>query len=303
MTYKEFQTALADEVRLIADEGMSISIQQLLKNNGVIMNALCIRHEHDAMSPLIYLDSYYSRYNQGVPLPHLARYLFDQYQKDILHSTDISIHAFQNFEDAQKNIYCRIVNYELNTGRLLEIPHKRFLDLAITYYYQVDDSVLKDATVMITNSHCSQWNLSPEALHKTAWENTLHQFPPNLQSMEEALCELLGNEAPEEDCILPPHDASPIPMYLLSNQNRCLGAICMLYPDTLRKAAARLQSNLFILPSSIHECILIPESQALPKEELEEMVKNINATQLEPQEVLSNRVYYYSRCEDCIQLE
>ncbi|WP_230397617.1 DUF5688 family protein [Novisyntrophococcus fermenticellae] len=303
MTYTEFQTALADEVQLIADEGMSVSIQQLPKNNGVIMNALCIRHEHDAMSPLIYLDSYYTRYTQGVPLPHLARYLLDQYRKDILRNADISIHAFQNFEAAQKNIYCRVVNYELNTGRLLEIPHKRFLDLAITYYYQVDDSVLKDATVMITNSHCSQWNLSPEALHETAWENTVHQLPPNLQSMEEALCELLGEEASEEGCILPPPDASPIPMYLLSNKNRCLGAICMLYPGALRETAAHLQSNLFILPSSIHECILIPESQALPKEELEEMVKNINATQLEPQEVLSNRVYYYSRCEDRIQLD
>lgn len=301
MDYTTFQTNLVKEVQRLAGEDFNITLQHMKKNNGVTLNALCIRREEETVAPLIYMDDFYGRYQQGSPISQLAQTLVDQY-RETTPNTHISMKEFRDFDTARKRIYCRIVNYELNDDRLLDIPHKRFLDLAITYYYQVEDSILRDATITITNTHFSLWNISMEVLHETAWNNTVEQLPSNLQSMEEALKEMLGEEEQEELTELSDSQSSPVPMYLLSNANRCLGAICMMYPGTLKKAAEYLHSNLFILPSSIHECILVPESRSFPKEELENMVISINATQLEPQELLSNHVYYYDLDEDSIRL-
>lgn len=301
MDYTLFQTTLAKEVQRLAGEDINITIQHMKKNNGVTLDALCIRQEDETVAPLIYLDDFYSRYQQGASITHLAQTLVDQY-RETPPNTHISMKEFRDFDSAKNRIYCRIVNYELNDDRLLEIPHKRFLDLAITYYYQVEESILRDATITITNAHFSFWNISMEDLHETAWKNTLVQFPSNLQSMEDALKEMLCEEEQEELTELSDSQASPVPMYLLSNASRCLGAICMMYPGALKEAAEHLQSNLFILPSSIHECILVPESRSFPKEELEDMVISINTTQLEPQELLSNHVYYYDLDEDSIRL-
>lgn len=301
MNYKMFQTALTEEVQRLVGEEMSISIQKMKKNNGVALDAMCIRQGDETVTPLIYLDGFYSRYTQGVPISHLAILLMDQY-REVPQNPEFSMNPFRNFECARDRIYCRIINYELNSERLGEIPHKRFLDLAITYYYQVEETILKDATITITNSHFKLWDITIETLHEAAWKNTLNQLPACLQSMEEALREMLSEEEKEELPDIHDSQSSPVPMYLLSNTSRCMGAICMMYPSTLKEAAAHLQSNLFILPSSIHECILVPESHSFPKEELEDMVININSTQLEPQEVLSNHVYYYDWDKDSLQL-
>lgn len=301
MNYEMFQEALVAEVKRLTDSGTQITIQHMQKNNCVILDALCICQKNDEMAPLIYLDGFYRRYRQGVPISHLAKLLLSQYH-DIPKIPPAAMDSFHDFSKAQNHIYCRIVNYDLNARQLDPIPHKRFLDLAITCYFQVDNETLRDATITITENHCSLWGISPNHLHQIAWNNTINHLPSQLQNMEETLGEILSEE---ESLILedvPPASFSPVPMYILTNSRRCLGAICMMYPGILAKAAESFQSNLYILPSSIHECILIPESKAFPKEELEDMVEHINATQLEPQELLSNHVYFYDWKEDSIRL-
>lgn len=301
MNYEMFQEALVAEVKRLTESDTQITIQHMRKNNCVILDALCICKKNDETAPLIYLDEFYRRHRQGVPVSHLAKLLISQY-RDIPKIPPAAMDSFRDFTKAQDHIYCRIVNYDLNAGQLDLIPHKRFLDLAITCYFQVDSKTLKDATITITENHCSLWGISPNRLHQIAWNNTINQLPVQLQSMEETLEEILAEEAlptPEEPL---PASFNSVPMYILTNSKRCLGSICMMYPGTLAKVAESFHSNLYILPSSIHECILIPESETFPKEELEDMVKHINATQLEPQEILSNHVYLYDQKEDSIHL-
>lgn len=301
MNYEMFQEALVAEVKRLTESDTQITIQHMQKNNCVILDALCICKKNDETAPLIYLDEFYRRHRQGVPISHLAKLLLSQY-RDIPKIPPAAMESFHDFSKAQNHIYCRIVNYDLNAGQLDPIPHKRFLDLAITCYFQVDSETLKDATITITENHCSLWGISPNRLHQIAWNNTINQLPFQLQSMEETLEEILAEEASLTSEDLSPISFNPVPMYILTNSKRCLGAICMMYPGILAKAAESFQSDLYILPSSIHECILIPESKAFPKEELEDMVEHINATQLEPQEILSNHVYFYDRKEDSILL-
>ena len=86
-----------------------------------------------------------------------------------------------------------------------------------------------------------------------------------------------------------------IPMYVLSNKEKTMGAACILYDSILTLIGERLQDDFYILPSSIHECIVVPMNITTTKKELQEMVREINATQVIPEEVLSDEVYTYTR--------
>lgn len=301
MNYEMFQDALAEEVKRLAGEGAVVSLQQMQKNNGVTLYALCIQKEGENLAPLIYLDGFYQRYRKGVPIAHLAKLLLAQY-REVPREQVLSLDDFKDFRSARNHIFCRIVNYDLNAPSLCNVPHKRYLDLAVTYYYKVDHPAFEDATITVTHAHQKLWNVTDEELHLAAWENTTREAPPLLESMEEALSEFLSDEEKAEIREVSGSLAAPVPMYILSNSSRCMGAICIMYPGTLAGAAEQFQSDLYILPSSIHECILVPGTESFTREELAEMVETINATQLEPQEILSNHVYFYNRSTDTIQM-
>lgn len=95
---------------------------------------------------------------------------------------------------------------------------------------------------------------------------------------------------------------SGIPMYVITNRARTNGAGAILYPELLKDFATAIHKDLFILPSSVHECILLPVFGDENIDELKSMVKDINETQVAPEEVLSDSVYYYSMEKQCIEL-
>lgn len=287
MDFDMFQSALADEVRRLVADPTAVSVQLTRKNNGRQLHALCIRQPGRSLSPMIYLEDFYHRYQQGIPLSHLAKLLLLQY-KELPDPASPLLESFKDWNSAQSDVFCKLVNYDMNRPFLLSVPHKRFLDLAILYYYRVDPSVLPDATVTISNSHLSLWQITAQELHRIAWSNTLSHFPSRLQSMTQTLSSLSGSAVPS------PAPVSPA-MYVLSNAQNFLGAICLLYPGALAEAARHLDADLYILPSSIHECILLPQTRSFARSALQTMVEDINRTQLEPEEILSGQVYLYDR--------
>jgi hypothetical protein len=87
-------------------------------------------------------------------------------------------------------------------------------------------------------------------------------------------------------------------MYVLSNDRGINGASTLLYPNVLYDFASSIRMNFYILPSSIHECILVPDTGKLSKAALKEMVKDVNDSHVSADEVLSNEVYYYDLATD-----
>ena len=86
-------------------------------------------------------------------------------------------------------------------------------------------------------------------------------------------------------------------MFVLSNQYRHFGAACILYNRVLEDIGNQLNENFYILPSSIHEVIILPEGFSPCEEDLNEMIIDINQTQVSEEEILSNHAYYYDRTE------
>lgn len=293
MTFEEFKDLLKSEVAARLDDFCEITFREVHKNNGVLLNAMLIREADAPMSPSIYLEQFYREFQQGVPIRHLARLIVHQYY-EAKTPRPAPADFFQNYEDVRDKIFCRLVSYEKNKENLADIPYERWMDLAVTYYYQVDPEWINDATIQIRNEHLQFWGIRAEELKKQAMENSMREKAPVCRKLS-AVLEAVGEEDGYDG-----DESFDSPLYLLSNRSKCFGAVCISYPGELEAIADFLQSDYYVLPSSIHECLILPDDGEYLRSELDDMVRQVNETKLSPQEYLSDHVYRYSRAEAAV---
>ena len=174
------------------------------------------------------------------------------------------------------------------SGLLDRIPHFPFLDLAVVFYYRIENGPLSGATMLIHNCNLEAWNINVSNLMEDAVMNTSRKMPYTLKGMDALIREL----AEEGEETLPRADEL---MYVLTNEEKYFGAATLLYPHVLSHIGKILRQDFYVLPSSIHECILVPNRGQYSKEDLQQMVKDVNNSQVEEEEILSYQVYYYDR--------
>jgi hypothetical protein len=228
-------------------------------------------------------------------------------------------------DTVKDKIYYRVVNYSKNKKLLENVPHKKFLDLAIIYYCLVNNNTDNIASIRITNDHMEKWGIDDNDLLELASENTPKLFPGVIRNMKDVLKDLImkssfesvfgeGNIVKEEnnvyyykgkkleneviDMMLNALTRDKdFDMYVLTNVNGINGASTILYNGLIEAFANKIKANVIILPCSIHEVIMIPYSTEFTIEELKNMVKEINGSKVPEGEVLSDSVYVYQRKE------
>ena len=142
------------------------------------------------------------------------------------------------------------------------------------------------------------WGVSTEQLMKDAGENSPLALPGVCRDMGSVLERICPGKAEE----ILPEDEPMLPMYVLSNSRMVNGAAVMLYPDILHNLSEVLKSDLYIIPSSVHEVIVFARNMAGDEKSLKEMIHTVNMTQLEPQDVLSDSLYFYDRIDEKISI-
>ena len=148
------------------------------------------------------------------------------------------------------------------------------------------------------------WNVSEEDLYEAAFENANKYLPCSIMPMHTVLGQYVEDnfteELKEQEKQFVEKINSDVNLYVMTNNEKSFGAATMFYENVLENFAMQLHKNLYILPSSIHEVLLVPESQGLKMDELKSMVQEVNDTELDREEILSYSVYYYNRELDCI---
>ena len=259
-----------------------VKLQEVMKNNGVILQGLVILTGKQNLSPTIYLNSFLEAYEAGVSLVDIVAKILEIYSKDMpQHNVDMDF--FREFDKVRSEICYRVVSRERNRLLLEHIPHVDFLDLSICFFYSYRNPALGSGSILIYNSHMDMWGCSTQAMMKLAQENTQRIYPWEIQNMSELF-------------------QGDIPMHVLSNRQKIHGAACMLYPGVLGAAAEKVRENLYILPSSIHEVILMPESVVDDVQYVKNMIHEVNTTQVEPEEILSDNLYLYQCQENRIEV-
>lgn len=285
MNYQEFVGSVTGFLRESLPYGTEFNLIPLEKNNGVILEGLTVRKEGERAAPAIYLDSYYQEYLAGHPLREIQETILSCCE-DNSFSEHFDADFFSDYGKVRPMVVYKLINYEKNKKLLERIPYIPFLNLAVVFYCLLPDTPVGNATVLIHNSHVDYWKISCSDLYRDAKQNTPRLLPAEIKTMAQVLSELSeGLGGAEED---------EVPMYVLTNSEKALGAACILYDGMLKHCAKWLDSAYYLLPSSIHEVILVPEKVVPDSEELAVMVREINRTQVLKTEVLSDQIYFYS---------
>ena len=288
-TMEEFAEAVRAEFEKRIEK--SVIVQKLNKNNGIVLYGLTVLEDEINISATIYLEPYYEVY-EDTGMEYIVDRLERVYEENKPEqSFDIS--KILDYESIKENLRAKLINYELNREFLKEVPHRRFLDLAIVAYIalEMEEEIEGNATITVKNNLQQTWKVDTEEMIDTALENIKGDVV--VADMSEYVdMSLFGNTENLFD------------IYVLTNRLKLHGAVAMLQKDRLKQFSDELKKEtLTILPSSIHECLIINAEDA-PKDidELREMVKEVNETVVSDQDILSNNVYIYNRTTDKITI-
>ncbi|MBQ4259956.1 MAG: hypothetical protein IJB84_06850 [Lachnospiraceae bacterium] len=288
MEIKEFAIKIGKAIEKELGEEYEVSIREVMKNNSVMLTGIMISDKIQNVVPTIYLDGFWTEYESGTPMSLVVSKVINLYIRQKPKS-DVDISFFTDYKQVRERICYRLIGRENNEKLLEDIPYIEFYDLAICFFYAYEGEELGEGSILIRKSHMETWNVTISELFDRATVNTPKLFPWECQKIDALLeepVELAGNG--EISSIL-----QEVPMRVLSNQKRIYGAGCILYPSVLQQLAVEQGGNYYILPSSIHEVILLKDLGNEDEDRLKWMIYHINREAVENEEVLSDSLYYY----------
>ncbi len=295
MVYETFLETIHTMVQNRLGNRARVSLQRVLKNNGLLLDGLTISSPASTLSPTVYLNAYYDEAEKGLPLTSITEQILLLYEEAPIVPSELG-EELRHFESVSGRIAYKLINAGDNAILLSSVPHYRYFDLAVVFYLIVSESQEGQMTALIHHEHLKLWDITPEQLIQLAEANTPRLLPCRITPIEEAISQMSEWE-PEVPVPFP-----PVNLHVLTNDKGINGASCLLYPDVLKTFSASVDDDLIILPSSIHEVLLTPKSKALPIDELNEMVRTINAADVSAEDRLSDHVYCYSREQNCLYL-
>lgn len=254
--------------------------------------SLLAQNENTMISPTLYINDMYEKYSKTgdlqATLREAAEAMDQAFREAEIPPLDIST--------AKDNIIFQLVNTMQNEDLLKKLPHRDFQDLSIIYRWVVGVEQQGISSVVINNHVAESLGMGEEELFKAAAENTRRILPPVVQSMNEVMRDMfVADGMPKELADLMVGEQEPeMTMWVISNERKIEGAASMLYEDKLHSLAEKVGTDLYILPSSVHEVIAVSVEMGEP-EELARMVAEINMDQVDLSERLSNQVYHYDK--------
>lgn len=285
MTYCQFVDTVEEKVKEEVREELMVSVYTARKNNGVMRTGLMIRDEEINISPAIYLEEYYEKFRDGDSMEEIIGDILRVYDR-VKFRESWNYKYPREYEEVRGRIVFRLINRNANREFLKDVPYVPYLDLAIVFYVLVEVNIYGMASMPVENGHMENWRITLKELYDHAKENTPRLLPADFQTVQAALEEMMYKRESEKKDF----------MYVLSNRIRSFGAAAMLYKEQLANIGRLLRENYYVIPSSVHEVLIIAESEVPCKELLDDMIQEINEEYIEQEEILSGHAYYY----DCI---
>ncbi|WP_285824133.1 DUF5688 family protein [Schaedlerella arabinosiphila] len=292
MSYAEFKEALKKQVQEKSDADVEVKIIPILKNNQTESENLTYTGKNYNLFPSIRLKEFYKKYQElGMDwcVDAAVSILGDvkKISKDQLIGT---------WESAKGRIVMELVKRSWNQERLGDIPYKAFLDLAIIYRLKLCECRSGDVVHTVTNEMMEYWNITGKELDEAAFAN-LQKEDFMITDLKQEICNVM--QVPMEQN---PENDDKEWAYVFTNRRRTRGAIAMLRTDLLDAFAKAQEMDFFILPSSVHDVLLVPAKNDENISKLRKTVRDINEDTLEPEEWLSDEVYYFRRSTGAVEL-
>lgn len=304
-TMEVFADTVKSVMETIYGDDYRISIEPVTKNNGTHFTRLAFHKKGTNIFPAVYLDELFEAYQNGMTMEEVCRNVRNTYER-CKPKQDFDNTRLTDFNQVKDLICFKLVNAEKNREMLADTPYIPYHDLAIVFYAVMAKSEGGVASILIKDSHMKMWGTDTQTMYSLAMENTQRIFRGSIQPMGSVMAEIMGSALDAEDSNelydMAVDMGDIMPMYVASNYERLNGASVLLYPNMLRDFAKRIGFDFYILPSSVHELIFVLDFGYMDAECMKTMVQEINATEVEDDEILSDNIYYYSRAYDRVEM-
>lgn len=303
MDYKDFVEQVKEQIKDFLPEKFAdaeVTVDRIVKNNDCILDVLMIRTEESNISPNISLNPYFEQVKDGAEFDSVLSMIAAAYEEHYV-DHDIDASAVTDYERIKGKIVCKLINGEANEHFLKDKPHTQMEDLAVVYQILMNQNEKETAVITIPDYLLKIYGVTTEELHQQALANMEALQPFSFMSMSEIMLEVYAAELAQEqgmdmeqakEMAAQMIPDAPDAMYVLTNNTKINGASEILRDDVRQEIADKI-GDFFVLPSSIHEILIIPKNAGMDQKELEQMVQEVNRTQVLPEERLSDHVYEY----------
>ena len=283
MDFNLFVETIVNLLREKMGAEYEIKVTHVIKNNDIRLTGIIMMRPTDKISPTIYLEEAYGACCEGKDMQEIADRIVALYRAQ-MRDIRLDMNFFCDFTYVKDRIFHKLINYEKNRELLEDVPHLRWCDLAVVFYYSLEEKSFGRASILIHNNHMNMWGQNVDILYRIAQYNTKSILQEILIPMRDLIRAMTGTET---------NGQGQNGLYVLTNREKLYGASALLYSEKIKELAQDLQSDLLILPSSVHEVLLLADDRDY--EFYRHMVEEVNATQVEPEEILSCNLYRYCR--------
>ncbi len=303
MDYEEFKEQFISAVKeSLYEQGsdMNVSVNEVKKLNESY-EAMTVTPEGARVGVNIGIEKFYDAYNEGRPFDEVVDKAVETINHGINERPDFDIDSFTDYSQMKEKLAMEVVSAETNKEMLENVPHKDLEDMAVVYRFVLSSDDEGRASILVTNQILESMGVTPERLHADALEIAPQIKPAEIRGMSEVMAEMMGMEQAEALGIMPmrPEDEQ---LFVATVPDKTHGAGVLAYQNFMDQAAERVGGDFFILPSSIHEVLIVPDNGRMDLKELEAMVRDVNATQVAPADKLTDNVYHYDSKEKIFEL-
>lgn len=253
MSFNEFTNAVVDSLSMLYD---NVELVEVTKNNGRVLKGVRAMNKGDNIAPTVYLSEFFNDLDDTKTFEVVMseiKRIFSAAKPDITSST------ISDWNGMKDKVKAKLINYELNKAYLADKPYRRVLDLALCYRLDLGDGM----SAVITNNMMSEYGVSESELNELANAHT-----------DYTITDFCG-------------------MTVVTSQSMMFGSAFLAFADKLKEVSQQFGNKFFIIPSSIHEVIIMPYDEA-HKDDFKTMIHDVNSTVLDPQDILSDTLYMYN---------
>ena len=283
MSFDEFLDATKDRVQEALPDA-KVTIQQVNKLQGESYTGIAVQPEGASAAVTFNVSPAFEHYqaDESQEAAILNKIAADA--KMAANAIPVfELSEITDYETVKNNLVMQVVPVEPNKEMLENIPHKTVEDIAVVYRVELPGRADGSASTLVTNKLLEEYGVTAEQLHMDAVTAQLTNHPPVLKNMSEMMAEMSGGM----------FDMPESPMWVATVEGGVNGASVTQLPDFLQQAAERLGGDFFVLPSSVHEVLFIRDDGSFERDQLESMVRGVNATEVSEADFLSDSVYHY----------
>ena len=299
MEYEKFKEQFVEDLKERLEAGgekFSVDLNAVQKMNQNY-EAVTVKPEDAIIGVNLNMTEIYERYDRGMSYDTLVSEVAEKADRALHDRPDFNLEALQDYDQMKEKLSMEVVSAERNADLLEKVPHKNMEDMAVVYRFVLDSDSEGRGSILVTNQLMDNYGITAEQLHADALQYAPVMRPAVIQTMAETLLEMMGPEAKDMIPVLPDD-----PLFVATVPDKIQGASVLAYEDFMEQAAERVGGDFYILPSSIHEILLVRDDGTFDINHLEDMVKQVNETEVAPEDLLTDSVYHYDSKEKIFEL-